>query len=242
VRERNRRAMVAAKSRRASPRELREAKDRVKELAEEMKEMSLRRETVKGEDRESRYGRVLRIRAMREQFEYNHPYNKRPHANSLLLALVMFAASFALCSFMAGGAYVAVNFITSKPDPVPVGDSFWTSIEKQDYNNLYDSYFATALRVTNSKDVFVVQAGKADQDYGTVSAYTLAKDPSGKTQVTINGSTATLVYTVTRGPKVHYSSTLTLQLTAGTWFVADLGAAIEPQLGGAQAPPATPTP
>ena len=66
VRDLNRRRVARAKSHKASPRELREAKVRLKEIEEELRTVPLAPETKRGEDRERRYTRILRLRALRE--------------------------------------------------------------------------------------------------------------------------------------------------------------------------------
>ena len=73
MRDLNRRRIAKAKSHKASPRELREAKIRLKEIEEELRTVPLAPETKRGEDRERRYTRILRLRALREDFEQRFP-------------------------------------------------------------------------------------------------------------------------------------------------------------------------
>jgi len=235
VRERNRRQMARIKSRRASASELREAKVRLKELQEEFRALDLRRETKKGETREERYARTLKLRTMREQFEMAHPYDKRPHANSLLLSLVMIVSSFLLCGFVGGGAYVGFRLYTAKPDPVSTANAFWADMKSQQYTDLYVSYFSPTLQLQVKEADFVTTAKQADTDFGFVTDAT----PS-KSQVTAD--TASLTYRVTRtnqnsGKTKTYEATLALQLINGSWDVGDLGTAADPNQASA-----TPTP
>ena len=68
------RAMAEAKSHRATAEELRDAGKRVKELEQELlTTIQLQPETTQGEDRRQRYSRLLRLRAMRDDFTSGRP-------------------------------------------------------------------------------------------------------------------------------------------------------------------------
>jgi hypothetical protein len=237
VRDLNRRRVAKAKSHKASPAELREAKIRLKEIEQEIRTVPIAPETRRGEDRERRYTRVLRLRALREDFDQRFPYDKRPHANSLLLSLVMFVSAFAVCACLAGSVVGGYNLLTAKPDPTATGSGFWDSMTNQDYATLHDTYLSPTLRVQQKTDSFVLQARQTDTDFGPVTDATLTKK-----KVPNNGETATLIYTVTRGTKTTYPVTLTLTLFNGTWGVNDLGATMQPTLAGAPAPSPTASP
>lgn len=233
MRDRNRRRVARAKSHRASPAELREAQLRVKEIEQEMREVPLNPETRQGEERERRYERVLRIRALREDFEETHPYDKRPHANGLLLTLVMFVSAFLLCACIAGSAYAGVHILTDKPDPVAFMTGFWDKMETQDYSTIHSTYLGPTLRVQKQKEIFVSEARQADIDFGPVTDAVV-------TNSQVSASTATLTYKMTRNGKVTYSTQITLAIANGSWGVTDLGATLSPTKAGIPAPP-TPT-
>jgi hypothetical protein len=237
VRDLNRRRVAKAKSHKASPAELREAKIRLKEIEQEIRTVPIAPETRRGEDRERRYTRVLRLRALREDFDQRFPYDKRPHANSLLLSLVMFVSAFAVCACLAGSVVGGYNLLTAKPDPTATGSGFWDSMTNQDYATLHDTYLSPTLRVQQKTDSFVLQARQTDTDFGPVTDATLTKK-----NVPNNGETATLIYTVTRGTKTTYPVTLTLTLFNGTWGVNDMGATMQPTLAGVPAPSPTASP
>src|SRR5215469_12049083 len=78
------RALASAKSRRATPGELREAGKRLKELEQELQQLQLLPETKHGEEREQRYERLLRIRGMREEFQGDRPLEETTPSKSLL--------------------------------------------------------------------------------------------------------------------------------------------------------------
>jgi hypothetical protein len=234
--------MARIKSHRASARELREAKQRLKEIEREFRDLELLPETKKGEEREARYARVLKVRAMRERFEAQHPYDKRPHPNSMLLALVMVVATVVLCGCVFGSTYVGLRLLTSKPDPLSAADNFWAAMEGQQYSTVHQQYLAPTLRVQKQESSFVNEAQQADIDYGAITKVTL------QSQQQPDANDATLVYAVTRtnsqtGKATKYNATLTLELftNSGTWGVSDLGATIEPTLAGVTPPAITPT-
>jgi hypothetical protein len=237
VRDLNRRRVAKAKSHKASPAELREAKVRLKEIEEELRAVPLAPETKRGEDRERRYTRILRLRALREDFEQRFPYDKRPHANSLLLSLVMFVSSFAVCACMVGSVVGGYNLLTAKPDPTGTGGVFWDGVTSQDYASVHDSYLSPTLRVQQKTDTFVLTARQTDSDYGIVTNAVFIKK-----QVNSSGDTAALTYTVTRGTATTYPVTLTLTLFNGTWGISDLGATFQPTQAGVPAASPTPTP
>ncbi|HLY31902.1 MAG TPA: hypothetical protein VKQ36_12805, partial [Ktedonobacterales bacterium] len=87
------RLAAQAKSHRATPEELREARERMKEIEAELTQIELLPETKNGEEREQRYERVLRLREMRDDFERRFPIRQPRQPNSLTLALVMTVAS-----------------------------------------------------------------------------------------------------------------------------------------------------
>src|SRR5262249_40909734 len=147
VREKSRRTIARARSHRASKRELAEAKLRIKEIEQEFKDIPLLSETRKGEDRDARYARVLKLRALREEFEATHPYDKRPHANSLILSLVLIVASFVFCAAVGLVAYGSYRFLTDKPDPLTTATNFWAGMQAQTYADVHDNYFSPTLRV-----------------------------------------------------------------------------------------------
>lgn len=241
MRENSRRTIARAKSRRATARELREAQIRVKEIAQEFKEIPLLQETTRGEDRDARYARVLKLRSLREEFEQSHPYDKRPHANSLVLSLVLVVASFVFCAAVSLTAYSSYKFFTSKPDPIATAALFWSDMEARQYADVHATYFSPTLRVQQRQDLFVTQAQQADTDYGTISDTVLANQQ-------VDPSTATLTYKVTRtlasGQATAYDATIELQLFQGSWGVSDLGATIDPSqaTNGPPAPTASPSP
>jgi hypothetical protein len=237
VRDLNRRRVAKAKSHKASPRELREAKIRLKEIEDELRTVPLAPETKRGEDRARRYMRILRLRALREDFEQRFPYDKRPHANSLLLSLVMFVSAFAVCACLAGSVVGGYNLLTAKPDPVGTGSVFWDSVMGQHYADVHDSYLSPTLRVQQKTDSFVLMAGQVDTDYGPVNDAVLTDK-----KVNSSNDVATLTYTVTRGTATTYPVTLTLTLFNGAWGINDLGATFQPTLAGVPAVTPTPSP
>jgi hypothetical protein len=236
VRDLNRRRVARAKSHKASPRELREAKVRLKEIEDELRTVPLAPETKRGEDRARRYTRVLRLRALREDFEQRFPYDKRPHANSLMLSLVMFVSAFAVCACLTGTIVGGYNLLTAKPDPAGTAGVFWDSVTSQDYATVHDSYLSPTLRVQQKTDTFVLSARQADTDYGPVTNAVLTKK-----QVNSNNDVAALSYTVTRGTSITYPVILTLTIFNNVWGINDLGATFQPNQAGVPAPSPTPT-
>src|SRR6185312_13838831 len=140
VREFNRRQMAAAKSRRATPAELREARERLKEIDTELQQTELLPETKNGEEREQRYERVLRLRAMRDEFARKVPPLKPNHPNSVLLSLVMIIGSFLLCSVCGGGSFFMLRLVTQKPDPTVTSSGFWDDMMAQNYVDLHENF------------------------------------------------------------------------------------------------------
>lgn len=241
MRERNRRQMARIKSRRASASELREAKIRLKELRGEFNAIPLKEETKKGETREERYARTLKLRTMREQFEAAHPYDKRPHANSLLLSLVMVISAFLLCGCFVGGIYAAYRVSTTKPDPTTTANGFWADMKTQQYDDLYSNFLSASVKAQKKLADFSTEAKQADTAFGIVTDAKLTKADTG-------ASSSSLTYQVTRvskdtGKKSTYDATITLQTVNNGWTVADLGAAVDPSaaLGTSTTPTAGPT-
>jgi hypothetical protein len=243
VRENNRRKMARIKSRRASARELREAKMRLKEIEQEFKYIPLRPETKRGEDREARYTRILRLRSMRAQFEAVHPIDKRPHANSILLSLVMIVSTLLFCACTGGVAYASLKFLTQKPDPIATANDFWSNMKtanSDSYATVFQNDFSPTLRAQQTQKQFSDAATQTDVDYGPVTNAVL-------TAQQVTGSTASLSYNVTRvspltQKKTTYQTTLGMELFSGAWTVSDLGATIDPTQAGAGSPTGTPSP
>ncbi|HEX8032823.1 MAG TPA: hypothetical protein VF510_03205 [Ktedonobacterales bacterium] len=239
MRDRDRqRAMAEAKSRRATPEELREAGKRVKEIEQELLQIDLLPETKNGEDRESRYTRVLRLRDLRDQFAAIRPLEVQGQPNSLLLSVVMFVASFVLCAVCAGGAFVGVQFINQKPNPTDTANAFWTTLEgdSSGYGTIQSTYLSPVLRVQYNQQQFIAQALQADTDFGRVMSAVQTSQPVGDLNQSV-----TIKYHVTRGTHNAYDTTLTLTLHAGAWGIDDMGAAITPTNAGLPAPSPTPT-
>jgi hypothetical protein len=239
VRDNSRRRMARAKSHRASAGELAEAKVRVKEIEQELAQIPLLIETTHGEDREARYARVLKLRMLRQEFEAQHPYDKRPHANSLLLSFVLVVASFIFCAAIGLTAYGSYRFLTDKPDPVSTATNFWSDMETQQYKDAHANFFSPTLRVQEPASTFSNDAGAADATYGPITAAVLTSKQA-------DASTATLTYKVTRTPAsgkaVVYTTTIVMELFQGSWGVSNLGATINPSQGGAVGPSPTPSP
>lgn len=235
VREFNRREMAAARSRRATPEELREARERLKEIDAELQQVELLPETKNGEEREQRYERVLRLRAMRDEFSRKVPPLKPNHPNSVLLSLFMVVASVLICGVCGGGSFYLLRFITQKPDPTVTSAAFWDDMKSQSYPDMHANLLSSTLRVQRSKDVFVGDAIAADKAYGKVTDAQLISVPSNATQV----DDVKLTYVVKRGSKIQYNVTLELLLRNNTWGVSDLGSTFAPTGPGV---PALPSP
>ncbi len=236
------RAYAAARSRRASPAELKEASKRVKEIEQEMRDLDLRPETRKGEERAQRYGRMLRLRRMREAFTATRPQEDPRPLNSIALSLVMLFASFALCAFCVGGAYVGVLYLRQKPDPITTATAFWETMEQQKYSLVETTYLSPTLRVQysssqSSPDLFEQTAQAADAGYGDITKVTLLQQ-SGDLQ-----QTAVLTYLVQRtgSATVTYKVTIVLTLHGGSWGIDDLGNTLTPDKAGLPAPTPSPT-
>ena len=236
MREFNRRQVAAARSRRATPEELREARERLKDIDAELHQMELLPETKNGEEREQRYERVLRLRAMRDEFARKVPPQKPHHANGILLSLFMLVGSILICGVCAGGSFYALRFITQKPDPTATSSGFWDDMKNQDYVDLHENLLYPTLRVQRSTDIFVSDARSTDALYGKVTDAQLISVPSDATQV----ENVKITYAVTRGNKIHYNVTLSLQLHTNTWGISDFGTAFAPS--GPGVPNIQPTP
>lgn len=229
---------AVAKSRRASPEELREAQKRIKDIDAELRQIELQPETKQGEEREARYERVLRLREMRDEFESRFPTRAPRQPNSLMLALVMTIGSFLTCAFCAGGFYFAFTALNYNPGPTATATLFWSDEQSQAYQDIYLNLLASNLRLQFAQAQFINDAAQADKDYGNVTSATLVKTAGDlKTN-------ATLTYTVTRtkaGKATKYTTKLVLAATNNSWSVTDIGAAIYPTEGGAK-PIGTTTP
>lgn len=234
MRDRTRTRLSAlAKSRRASPEELREAQKRVKEIDAELRQLELQPVTKQGEDREARYERVLRLREMRDEFESRFPTRSPREPNSLMLALVMTVGSFLTCAFCAGGFYFAFSALNYNPGPTGTASLFWSDVQSQSYQDVYLNVLATNLRLQIPQAQFLSDAGQADSDYGKVTNVTLVDNPSAGASSVAN---ATLTYSVTRtkaGKATTYKVKLVLTPVNNGWTVTDMGAAIYPTEGGA---------
>jgi hypothetical protein len=241
VRDINRSRMAAAvKSRRATPDELREARNRVKEIDAELRQLELSPETKHGEDRERRYERVLRLRQMREEFTSRYPALEQRGPNSLILAVAMTIMSFLTCAFCAGGFYFAYNALTFNPGPSSVATSFWSDLQAQNYQDAYSNMLSPALRGQITLQQFLSDAQQADTDYGPVTNVTLVSPLPSNSSTNVK-----LIYKVTRkkgGASVTYDATVLMALQGNTWGITDLGASIYPTLGGVKPVPDSGTP
>jgi mRNA-degrading endonuclease RelE of RelBE toxin-antitoxin system len=229
------RAMAEAKSHRASAEELRDAGKRVKELEQELlTSIQLQPETKLGEDRRERYSRLLRLRALRDDFTSTRPIEV-DHPNGFLLAIVMTVASLMLCGFCAGGALVGLQVLNFKPNPIDTATAFWQSVEQQDYALIHSQYLSPTLRVVYDTPAQLAAIAQAsDAYYGRVTNFSLVKQVDQDTQ------TVFLTYQVTRH-KV-YNAMLTLVLHGGSWGVDNLGSSLDPSVGDSLPPPPTPSP
>lgn len=236
MREFNRRQVAAARSRRATPEELREARERLKEIDAELQRTELLPETKNGEEREQRYERILRLRAMRDEFARKVPPQKPHHANGILLSLFMLVGSVLICGMCAGGSFFVLRFITQKPDPTATSSGFWDDMKSQDYVDLHENLLYPTLRVQRPTDIFVSDARATDALYGKVTDAQLISVPSDTTQL----QNVQITYAVTRGNNVRYNVTLTLQLHTNTWGVSDFGNTFSPT--GPGVPNIQPTP
>lgn len=225
------RMAAAAKSRRATPQELRDARNRVKDIDAELRTLELTPETKRGEEREQRYERVLRLRQMRDEFTSQYPGIERGQGNSIVLAAVMTIMSILTCTFCAGGFYFGYSALTFNPGPSAVATSFWSDIQSQGYQDAYSNMLSPSLRGQLTLQQFLTDAQQADTDYGPVVKVTLASS-SG------DSSNAKLVYSITRqkkgGAQTTYQATVQMVSIANIWGVTDLGASIYPTLGGAK--------
>lgn len=238
MRDTNRHRIAEAKSRRASPEELREARQRLKEIEEELSQIELLPETKQGEEREARYQRVLKLRAMRAEFQRKVRPIRPDHPNSLLLALVMTVASFLICAFCVGGAYAAIRFIGQKPDPAATASAFWSDVEAKNYNDIYTNLLYPTVRAQFAQDTFSQQASTADATFGPIVD---VKTVSVRTSA--DGNTSISSYQITRQSsqgKSTYDVTLILTLQGGSWTISDIGNVFTPVAAGVPEPP-TPT-
>ncbi|MFI5274249.1 MAG: hypothetical protein ACHQ4H_14540, partial [Ktedonobacterales bacterium] len=228
------RAYAQAKSRHADPEDLKEAAQRVKVIEQEMREMELRPETRHGEERSQRYGRLLRLRSMREGFTAARPLEQRNPLNSVAISLVMLVASVALCAFCVGGAYTGILFLHQKPDPIATASAFWDTMETQKYSDVVLSYLSPTLRVQYGNGLFENAARGTDTGYGNITNAQLLSQAGDLTR------TANLTYLVTRN--ATYKVTLMLTLHGGSWGVDDLGNTLTPDKAGLPVPTATALP
>jgi hypothetical protein len=217
--------MAAARSRHASKEELAEAKQRLKEIEEELKQIQLQPETKMGEEREMRYARVLRLRAMRDEFQSQFPIEQPSRASNLVLALVMTVASFMLCAFCAAGGYVAIHVFNQKPSPVDTVNAFMNAMESSNYSTAWQIDFSPTLREQLTLDSFEQQAKKADTTYGTITGYALAKQTGDFQQ------TGTYTFTITR-TKATYTVVIQMLLFHNSWGISDLGNTVNPVAAG----------
>jgi hypothetical protein len=231
------RAMAEAKSHRASAEELRDAGKRVKELEQELlTSVQLLPETKLGEDRRERYSRVLRLRALRDDFTSTRPIEV-DHPNGFLLAIVMTVASLMICGFCAGGALVGLQVLNFKPNPIDTATAFWESVEQQNYALIHSQYLSPTLRVVYDDPAqFASIAQASDNYYGRVTNFSLVKQAGDMTQI------AQLTYVVTRGSHKVYRAMLTLVLHGGSWGVDNLGSSLDPSVDGSLPAPPTPSP
>jgi hypothetical protein len=241
VRDINRsRLAAAAKSSRATPDELRDARSRIKEIDAELRSLELTPETKHGEEREQRYERVLRLRQMREEFTSRYPALERRGLNSLALAAAMTIMSILTCAFCVGGFYFAYSALTFNPGPSSVATSYWTDLQTQGYQDAYSNMLSANLRGQLTQQQFLADAQQADTDYGPVISATLVSQ-TGDLQ-----TSAKLVYQVTRQKKgqapIKYNATIQMASTANVWGITDLGASIYPTLGGVKPIPGSGTP
>lgn len=231
------RLSAVAKSRRASPEELREAQARIKEIDAELRQLELQPETKQGEERQARYERMLRLREMRDDFESRFPMRPPRQPNSMVLALVMTIGSFLTCAFCAGGFYFAYSALSFNPGPTATAQLFWTDAQSQSYQDIYLNLLGSNLRLQIPQAQFSHDAAQADSEYGHVTSATL-ENQSG------DNTSATLTYKVTRtkaGKATTYTTKLVLASSNNSWSVTDIGAAIYPTEGGAP-PTGTETP
>ncbi len=237
MRDTTRHRIAEAKSRRATPEELREAQQRLKEIEEELSQIALLPETKQGEEREARYQRVLRLRAMRAEFQRKVRPIRPDHPNSLLLALVMTVASFLICAFCVGGAYAAIRFIGQKPDPNATASAFWSDVQSKNYNDIYTNLLYPTVRAQFAQETFSQLATTADATFGPITQIkTLGVRTSSET-------TTIIAYQITRQSsqgKSEYSVTLILTLQGGSWTISDIGNTFSPVSAGVPEPP-TPT-
>lgn len=231
MRDRTRRRITAqAKSHRATPEELRDASKRLKEIRDEMLQVQIAPETRKGEEREQRYARYLRIRSLRQTFHSAHPLQLPAQPNGVLLAFVMAIASFFLCATCAVGGFAALQLVQTKPDPNATASGFWYDMEQHNYVELESNYLSPILRVQYSGSQFLSAANYADTTFGYVTSATEVSE-------SVNQNKATLVYTVKRSHNITYTVKLQLSLYGSSWGVDNFGAAIDPTLAGIPAPP-----
>lgn len=236
MRERTRRRVVAeAQSHRATPEELRDASKRLKEIEGELRELPVSEEAKKGEPREQRYARLLRLRAMREEFVGDNPI-VGDHPNGLLLSLVMVVASFMVCAFCAGSVVFGIQFLNQTPNPADTAAAYWQAVEAGNYGQIYSTYLSSTQRVSVQQQDFVLNATQADTQFGMVTAFVQ------QGQATVTKQQAVIVYQIMRGTKVSYKCTLTLVLRGGTWYIDDTNSSFAPSLAGVPTPTSQPSP
>lgn len=232
----NRRRAAAAKSHHASRQDLREARQRLKEVDAELRQIALLPETKQGEEREQRYERVLKLRAMRDEFQSEYPVSEAARPNSLLLAFIMTVGSFMLCAFCAASGFAGLSLLNQKPDPVSTANGFWSAMQSTQYDTIDSVYFSSTLRAEQPLAIFIANAQQADEQFGKVTSAVLTKQAG---DLKLN---ATLTYSVTRAGKIHYTVILVMAQRFNAWGITDLGAAISPTEAGVPAPAPTVTP
>lgn len=234
MRDVNRRELARAKSRRATPQELREAQQRLKEIEAELLQTELQQETLQGEEREKRYERVLRLRALREDFMQVYPVKEAQRPNTLLLAAVMTICSFFICAACSLTGIAFVAFLNQTPDPNAVTSTFWDDMQNQRYGDIHANLLYPATRAQKPQGTFITEAQQADKDYGPVTGATVQGKPEGDLK-----QTATYTYSVTRAKNVTYTVKLKLTTHNGQWGIQDLNGATNPVEAGVK--PVTPT-
>ena len=192
-------------------------------------------ETTQGEERENRYARVLRLRAMRDEFQAMFPIEQPSRASNLVLALVMTVASFLLCAFCAGGTFLVVNLINQQPDPVTTANAFWSAMEQANYATVRTNFFSPVLREQLPLDIFTNSATTIDKQFGVISDAILIKQSGNFT------STGSFTYTITRGNAVKYQVTIQMANFHNTWGVSDLGNTLDPAAAGVPTPRPSPS-
>lgn len=234
------RMAAAAKARRATPEELREASSRVKEIDAELRALELAPETKHGEERAARYERVVRLREMRQEFFARYP-GLSQGSNGLILATGMTILTILACIFFSAGAYFAYSALTYVSPPSSVASTYWSDLEAKDYTDAYNNILSSNLRTSLQSTQFQSDAQQADQDYGSItSAVYVSQSGDQKTS-------EKLVYKVTRTKQgaspIVYNTTLQMTYGATTgWVINDMGASIYPTFAGVKPVPTSVAP